>query len=56
MEIATDAGADYKVGIKQKGRKPKLLALCSERRTRDLNPRAGFPTYSLSRGAPSPLG
>ena len=26
------------------------------RRTRDLNPRAGFPTYSLSRGAPSPLG
>ena len=23
---------------------------------RDLNPRAGFPTYSLSRGAPSPLG
>ena len=26
------------------------------RRRRDLNPRAGFPTYSLSRGAPSPLG
>ena len=26
------------------------------RRKRDLNPRAGFPTYSLSRGAPSPLG
>ena len=26
------------------------------RRTRDSNPRAGFPTYSLSRGAPSPLG
>lgn len=23
---------------------------------RDLNSRAGFPTYSLSRGAPSPLG
>ena len=26
------------------------------RRRRDLNPRAGYPTYSLSRGAPSPLG
>ena len=26
------------------------------RRRRDLNPRAGHPTYSLSRGAPSPLG
>ena len=26
------------------------------RRRRDLNPCAGFPTYSLSRGAPSPLG
>ena len=26
------------------------------RRKRDVNPRAGFPTYSLSRGAPSPLG
>ena len=26
------------------------------RRKRDLNPRAGYPTYSLSRGAPSPLG
>ena len=26
------------------------------RRRRDLNPRASFPTYSLSRGAPSPLG
>ena len=25
------------------------------RRTRDLNPRAGYPTYSLSRGASSPL-
>ena len=29
---------------------------CSWRGKRDLNPRAGFPTYSLSRGAPSPLG
>lgn len=28
----------------------------SWRRTRDLNPRASFLTYSLSRGAPSPLG
>ena len=28
----------------------------SWRGRRDLNPRAGFPTYSLSRGAPSPLG
>ena len=26
------------------------------RRKRDLNPRTGYPTYSLSRGAPSPLG
>ena len=26
------------------------------RRRWDLNPCAGFPTYSLSRGAPSPLG
>ena len=26
------------------------------RRRRDLNPRASHPTYSLSRGAPSPLG
>ena len=26
------------------------------RGSRDLNSRAGFPTYSLSRGAPSPLG
>ena len=25
------------------------------RRRRDLNPRAGFPTYALSRGASSPL-
>ena len=30
--------------------------LCFWRRKRDLNPRAGYPTYSLSRGAPSPLG
>ena len=30
--------------------------LFSWRGRRDLNPRAGFPTYSLSRGAPSPLG
>ena len=28
-------------------------AACSERRKRDLNPRAGFPTYTLSRGASS---
>ena len=27
-----------------------------KRGLRDLNSRAGFPTYSLSRGAPSPLG
>ena len=25
------------------------------RRRRDLNPRAGYPTYALSRGASSPL-
>ena len=33
---------------------PKRYAIW--RGKRDLNPRAGFPTYSLSRGAPSPLG
>ena len=33
-----------------------LLVFLVWRRRRDLNPRAGFPTYSLSRGAPSPLG
>ena len=32
------------------------LLFLSWRRRRDLNPRAGYPTYSLSRGAPSPLG
>ena len=36
----------------------KLSAFCAyqgidERRRRDLNPRAGFPTYTLSRGASS---
>ena len=31
-------------------------ALRCWRRKRDSNPRAGYPTYSLSRGAPSPLG
>ena len=30
-----------------------LSILSSWRRRRDLNPRAGIPTYSLSRGAPS---
>ena len=42
-------------------KKPKAAALLDDcflswRRRRDLNPRAGYPTYSLSRGAPSPLG
>ena len=32
------------------------MAFLLWRRKRDLNPRAGYPTYSLSRGAPSPLG
>lgn len=30
-----------------------LLPIGSKRRKRDLNPRAGFPTYTLSRGASS---
>ena len=34
----------------------KWLNTAVWRRKRDLNPRAGYPTYSLSRGAPSPLG
>ena len=33
-----------------------LSAFYCWRRRRDLNPCAGHPTYSLSRGAPSPLG
>ena len=42
-------------------KKTKVAALLDDcffswRRRRDLNPRAGYPTYSLSRGAPSPLG
>ena len=42
-------------------KKTKAAALLDDcffswRRRRDLNPRAGYPTYSLSRGAPSPLG
>ena len=35
-------------------RKPKLTEVI--RGLRDLNPSAPFETYSLSRGAPSPLG
>ncbi len=33
----------------------KTVPLSFWRRKRDLNPRAGCPTYSLSRGASSPL-
>ncbi len=44
------------INTKQKGTESQCLQFLSTRRTRDLNPRAGFPTYSLSRGAPSPLG
>ena len=33
----------------------KLQPVLIWRRRRDLNPRAGFPTYALSRGASSPL-
>ena len=32
---------------------PVVFADNIERRKRDLNPRAGFPTYTLSRGASS---
>ena len=32
-----------------------LLPIGSKRRKRDLNPRAGCPTYTLSRGASSAL-
>ena len=41
---------------KTKSSRPTGRLLFSWRRRRDLNPRAGYPTYSLSRGAPSPLG
>ena len=37
-------------------KKARRSVLFSWRRRRDLNPCAGYPTYSLSRGAPSPLG
>lgn len=43
-------------GIEKVHRNSIKIAVDLWRRTRDLNPRAGFPTYSLSRGAPSPLG
>ena len=32
---------------------PVVFSVDTERRKRDLNPRAGFPTYTLSRGASS---
>ena len=41
---------------KTKSSRPIGRLLFTWRRRRDLNPRAGYPTYSLSRGAPSPLG
>ena len=36
--------------------KPAFLRVFLWRRWRDLNPRGTFAPYSLSRGAPSPLG
>ena len=36
--------------------KTVIMRLFTWRRRWDLNPCAGYPTYSLSRGAPSPLG
>ena len=44
------------LGIEKVHRNSIKITVDLWRRTRDLNPRAGFPTYSLSRGAPSPLG
>ena len=57
-------GGNAPAGSRRSGSNPSLMKkracpkgqALSWRRRRDLNPRAGFPTYSLSRGAPSPLG
>ena len=38
-----------------KTKRARLCSFCFWRRRRDLNPRASCPTYTLSRGASSPL-
>ncbi len=41
--------------LQNKIKKPSMMAFLFWRRRRDLNPRASCPTYTLSRGASSPL-
>ena len=43
-------------GIEKVHRNSIKITVDFWRRRWDLNPCAGYPTYSLSRGAPSPLG
>ena len=49
------AGASVSNPLDNKIKKPSKMALLFWRRRRDLNPRASCPTYTLSRGASSPL-
>ena len=49
----------YKILLLNEGKRKTAIFLGKQRfwrRRRDLNPCASCPTYSLSRGAPSPLG
>ena len=45
--------SDVKLSVKNFFHKNIILFLAFKRRRRDLNPRAGYPTYTLSRGASS---
>ena len=49
------AGARVQISSAIESKKQSFWSAFGWRRLRDLNSRAGYPTYSLSRGASSPL-